>query len=442
VATRSITRRLIVILTGGILLFWLVAATGVIYVFAEELNETFDQALRETTQRLLPLAVDDLTERDGGPPRSLARSLLGSVEYLNYQIRDRSGAVLLETPELTEAPPKVYDEASPHGFRTTDGYRTYSETDEGSGLTLITAETTSHRAEAINDSIRPLFLPLLAWLPLSALVIWFAVRGALRPVHRLREQIAERGGSNLAPLDISEQPVELRPIAEATARLVDRLRAALDAERSFAANSAHELRTPIAGALAQTQRLIAKLGENPEVERARQIEQALKRLARLSEKLLQLSRVDAGLSAGELPSDLLPVLDVVVRDFKAELPNPERLHYQRGRIPMLNSTMDVDAFAIAMRNLIDNALKHGRVDGDVEVKVEDHAISVRNGGAVVNPEIIAGLRHRFARGTSEADGSGLGLSIVEAIAAQSGQRLDLSSPPAGQEEGFEARLTV
>ena len=80
----------------------------------------------------------------------------------------------------------------------------------------------------------------------------------MKPVLRLSRDIAA-AAPNLAPLDISDQPSELRPIAEAVARLVERLRAALDAERAFAANSAHELRTPIAGALARTQRMIAEL---------------------------------------------------------------------------------------------------------------------------------------------------------------------------------------
>jgi two-component system, OmpR family, sensor kinase len=440
-AVRSITRRLIVVLTAGVLLFWLVAALGSTYVFNDELNETFDQALRETGQRLLPLAIDDLTERDDAPPRALTPSMLGAVEYLNYQVRDRSGAVLLRTAEFTDEPADVYDGAPRHGFRTMGEYRTYSETDDASGLTLIVAEITSHRSEAIGDSTRTLFWPLLLLIPLSALLIWLAVRSALRPVHRLREQIAARDGHNLSPLDISGQPVELRPIADAMARLIDRLVAALDAERSFAANSAHELRTPIAGALAQTQRLITELGDNPGAERARQIEQALKRLARLSEKLLQLSRVDAGLAASAVPADLLPVLDLVIREFRSELPDPNRLSYARGTSASLNSTMDIDAFAIAMRNLIDNALKHGPEDGLVEVGVDARAVFVRNGGPIVPASTLSGLRHRFAR-ASDAEGSGLGLAIVEAIATQSGGRLELISPPPGCSEGFEARLKV
>ena len=70
-------------------------------------------------------------------------------------------------------------------------------------------------------------------------------------------------------------------MADAVASLIERLRAALDAERAFAANSAHELRTPIAGALAQTQRMIVELGDAKDRRRAREVEATLKRLSTL-----------------------------------------------------------------------------------------------------------------------------------------------------------------
>jgi two-component system OmpR family sensor kinase len=130
----------------------------------------------------------------------------------------------------------------------------------------------------------------------------------MKPVLRLSGDIARRSSDNLAPLDTSDQPGDLRPIAEAVARLVERLRAALDAERAFAANGAHELRTPIAGALARTQRMIAELSDPNDRRRARDVEVTLKRLSGLAEKLMQLSRVDAGVSLGDRDVDLVPVL--------------------------------------------------------------------------------------------------------------------------------------
>ena len=105
---------------------------------------------------------------------------------------------------------------------------------------------------------------------------------------------------------------------------MERLRAALDAERAFAANSAHELRTPIAGALARTERMIAELSDPNDRRRARDVEVTLKRLSGLAEKLMQLCRVDAGVSLGDRDVDLVPVLDMVVDDCAKRLDEPNR----------------------------------------------------------------------------------------------------------------------
>jgi two-component system OmpR family sensor kinase len=265
----------------------------------------------------------------------------------------------------------------------------------------------------------------------------------MKPVLRLSGDIATRSGQNLAPLDISDQPRELRPIAESVARLVERLRAALDVERAFAANSAHELRTPIAGAIAQTQRMIAELGDPKDRRRARDLEATLKRLSALAEKLMQLSRVDAGVGLGDKDVDLIAVLDLVVDDCAKRLAEPKRIHYVKPEGATLVARMDMDAFAMAVRNLIDNAANHGAVDGPVEVRVEpDGVIRVVNAGPVVAPQVLAGLKRRFARGETRHPGAGLGLAIVETIMRQTGGKLELFSPATGRNDGFEARLSV
>jgi two-component system OmpR family sensor kinase len=264
----------------------------------------------------------------------------------------------------------------------------------------------------------------------------------MTPVLRLSGDIATRSGQNLAPLDISDQPRELRPIAEAVAKLLDRLRAALDAERTFAANAAHELRTPIAGALARTQRLIAELG-NPDIRRrARDVESTLKRLSELAEKLMQLSRVDAGLSVADREADLIPVLDMVVEDYTKRLEQPERIHYAKTAGAILRARMDLDAFAMVMRNLINNAGNHGSPHGRIDVRLGSASVCVTNEGPVLPPEALAGLTRRFVRGETRSTGAGLGLAIAETILNQVGGKLELFSPAPGRNDGFEARVSL
>ncbi len=436
----SITGRLIGVLTLVSTLLWCGAATYSTLVSFKELNEAFDHALQEAARRLLPLAADDVVSHETDDARAIHRFMQGRREYLSYQITDASGRLVLRTHD---APSEPYGGAAKPGFSTIGDYRLFTDTDELTGLTITVAESTRGRYEAVFGVVRAMLWPLVGLVPLNILGIWQAVRRAMRPVQRLSRDIALRGGLNLAPLDISDQPAELRPIAEAVARLIERLRAALDAERAFAANSAHELRTPIAGALARTQRMIAELRDPGDRRRALDVEGNLKRLSSLAEKLMQLSRVDAGVSLGRGEVDLLPVLDLVVGDCAKRLDDPDRLRYGKPSGASLVHGTDMDAFAMVIRNLIDNAVRHGADDTPVEVQVEPGGIiRVTNAGPVVPNAVLIGLKRRFIRGHSRSAGSGLGLAIAETILSQTGGQLELFSPAPGREDGFEARISL
>ncbi len=102
---------------------------------------------------------------------------------------------------------------------------------------------------------------------------------------------------------------------------------------------------------------------------------------------------------------------------------------------------DVDALGIALRNLIDNALKHGGSATRVMVTVAGQQLEVQDDGPGVPPALLAGLVRPFDRGGPghALQGSGLGLAMVDTIARQSGARLRLRSPVADG-RGFAALL--
>jgi two-component system OmpR family sensor kinase len=436
----SITARLIVGLTLGTTLLWCGAVTYSSYTSYHELDETLDRALRESAQHLLPLAADSVLGNGRREAHAIYHFIEGRNEYLSFQLRDPAGRIVMRSHD---APLKPYNQTPSPGFSTVGDYRLYTDTDDTTGLTITVAETAKGRREAVFGGAQAMLWPLLALIPLNVLAIWLTVRGAMKPVLRLSGDIATRSGNNLAPLDISDQPGELRPIAEAVARLLERLRAALDAERAFAANSAHELRTPIAGALARTQRMIAELTDPNDRRRAREVESTLKRLSDLAEKLMQLSRVDAGLSVADRQVDLIPVLDLVVDDCAKRLEEPERIHYVKPAGARLLARMDMDAFAMVVRNLIDNAVNHGAAGGRIDVRVSpDGSVRVANEGPVVPPQVLAGLKRRFVRGETRSAGAGLGLAIAETIVSQTGGELELFSPAQGRDDGFEARVNL
>ncbi len=441
------TRRLILWLTATVVVFWLGAALLGAAVMREEFDEVFDSALAETGQRLLPLVIDELSLHDGdddednGEPWTIEPSdIPDHDEYLTYQVRSPDGRVLLRSHDADREP---FAAPLAPGYFDTATARIYTLSASGDAVFLQVADPLDHRTEAVTEGAIALILPLIALIPLSMAAIWLVVRRALAPVRVLRTAIGERNGMNLAPLDAGALPVELASIAVAVDDLLRRLRTALESERQFAANSAHELRTPIAGALAQTQRLIAELPEGAARERAARIEESLLRLTRLSEKLLQLARAESGIGLATEPTDLVPVLRMVVEDFTRSVQADGRIRLEIASGLRVERAVDVDAFAIVLRNLIENALIHGAADAPVRVAVDPAgSFSVRNGGPVIPADRIGELTGRFQRGDSTGLGAGLGLAIADSFARHMGGRLDLSSPPPGEDAGFEARLVL
>ncbi|MDB5529950.1 MAG: hypothetical protein JWR51_3053 [Devosia sp.] len=436
-APHSIALRLAIGLTAGTALLWIGAASIAGTVMQRQLDAAFDETLRQSAFRLLPLVTHGLREPREGNDLEIA-GLAEDQGDFSYYVRDRTGAIVVRSAGLAD---DVTSIPAGDGFSEIEGERLFSITDHRFGYGIVVIERTDHRRAALGRSLAALTWPLLALIPLIALGIWFAIRLAMRPLERLRRDIASRDSRNLSPLISEGHPTELAPIAEAVASLLTRLRAAMNAERSFAASSAHELRTPIAGALAQTQQLAIELADRPGSQRLKEIEQALRHLAHLAEMLLQLSRLDAGFAQSDVDIDLLPVLRLVVRDFQAIAGARVHLSVEEGTA--LVGAINMDAFAIAVRNLIQNALIHGALDGPVEVTARpDRTISVVNAGPIVPADVLARIGERFVRGATSASGTGLGLSIVDSIMEQTGGGLALHSPATGATDGFEAILTL
>lgn len=437
----SLQRRLSLMLSGGFLVLWLLGTVAAGFILREEINEVFDSALQEVVQRVLPLAYTEILARESGDAMAQQLPAVGAHrEYITYLVRDDKGRVLLQSHD---AVPERFPHNPAPGFLTNQNARFYTENAVKGTIIVTAAERPGHRQQALRDAITMLLWPLALLLPLSILGTWGMIALAFRPLKRLRDEIGDRGGGNLTPLETAHLPDEIGPIAEAINRLMERLRRTLDAERAFTANSAHELRTPIAAALAHTQRLRAELTETQHRARAGEIELALSRLARLSEKLLQLAKAEGSPLLAEAPVNLVPILEIVVGDFARSPAFKARMGLVVPEHGMVLSYIDIDAFAILARNLIENALKHGDPAQRVRISLnEDALFSVSNRGAIVAPEHLDRLTHRFARGTSEAEGAGLGLAIAAAIAAGSGSTLDLYSPALGFPDGFEVRIQL
>jgi two-component system OmpR family sensor kinase len=429
----SLQKRLGLGLTLGTTLLWLAATVGAWLVVQHELNEAFDSALEETAQRILPLAVLEISNRESPRDAQHVATLKMHKEYLTYLVRDAKGEILMQSHD---ANPKIFNQQPAEGFSTTKKYRLYGASALRETVFIEIAEPLEHRREAAREALLALLLPLLALIPIILLGTWLFVRISLRSVLAYRRAVETRGVGDLSPISGARLPAEIAPLAEAVNHLLERLRKALESERSFTANSAHELRTPLAATLAQIQRLHHEAPEGPLRVRAAKIENALRDLARLSEKLIQLAKAEGGGLLSETPQDLIPLLAHVVDEWNNR--SGHRIKLQLPNQSCLYSTIDPDAFGILLRNLIENALKYGAADQPIEVSLTEQAqLRVVNSGPAVPQSVLQHLTERFVRGHSEISGSGLGLAIAKTIVQGVNARMKLFSPATGRQDGFE-----
>ncbi|GGF01119.1 HAMP domain-containing protein [Stappia taiwanensis] len=430
----SLQGRLALAIGLGIALLWAATAVTTTSILRREMGEMFDSTLEETAQRLLPLAVLDIIDREEQGVSRRISTLRTHDEFFTYLVRDDQGRILLRSHRAVEADFPPFEGT---GFRQTATHRLYYDAALQGTITIAVAEPLDHRDRIERETQMAMALPLLLLVPLSLIGILWMVRRTLRPVRALSAALATRGGGDLSPVDSGTLPAEITPVARAINQLLSRLRATLDAERSFTANAAHELRTPLAAALAQTQRLIAETRDADAARRAGDIESALKRLSRMSEKLMQLSRAESGRLHAETASDMRPLLKMIATDV-AGPSAADRIDLRLPDTPVM-SDMDPDAFAILTRNLIENALKHSPADSPVQVTLSAAgSLGVINDGPALAPESLARLTARFERGEATADGSGLGLAIARAIAEGVHGQLELHSPAPSRSDGFEA----
>ena len=436
---RSLQGRLLLTLGAVMLVIWVGAAWATALLLRHEIEEVFDSSLQETAQRLLPLAVLDIVGREEGDAATQRLATIRSHEELfTYVVRNERGAVLLQShaADLSAFPP--YDGP---GFRTTGRYRLYSEEALQGTVIITVAQPLSNQSTIIREMQMVLGLPVLLVIPAAFGAIIFAVRQGTRPLRRFREQLETRNEKDLAAVSAEGLPSEVEPLADTMNALLARLRSAFDAERSLAANTAHELRTPLAGAIAQAQRIRKETSEIQTARRSAEIEAALKRLTARAERLMQLARAEGGRITLDTDVDLRDAVSVVVEDMRRTEP-PDRISLRLPDQPVL-SRIDPDTVGIVCHNLIDNAIQHGDKDSLVDVALSSEGVlSVANSGPLLSPERLQTLTCRFERDRGSGRGSGIGLWIVNTIADRIGGRLELRSPRTGNIDGFEARVAL
>lgn len=418
-ASWSLRRRLLLAIVSASVALWLVALSIVTAIAWQETNEVFDDALEESGYMIMA-ATSDWSERGllaalkpgAGPERKVD---------MQYQIV-ADGRVVQRTAGAPAAPFVT-------GFDDDDGFadveaggqrwRVFVVRDEERRVEVQVGQRSRKRYDILEELAESLWLPVPAILALLALACWFLIGRVLAPMRRTAAAIAAKTPDDLAQVQAAGQPRELLPIVQALNGVLGRLDAALQAERRFTADAAHELRTPLAGLHMHVQLLQR---QHPELaEPFRKLRQDIARVTGLVDSLLALARLDP-LARGQLarrPVELAPLLERLQATYA---PQAERrgiaLALHRG---LESVEADPQTLDIMLRNLLDNALRYCPAGSRVELSAglhEGHArIAVRDDGPGVDAADRQRLTERFFRvlGKDEA-GSGLGLSIVKRIA--------------------------
>ncbi len=265
------------------------------------------------------------------------------------------------------------------------------------------------------------------------------VLGAMRPVGALADRLRKITHQNLSDssIDYTSIPSDLRPFAESVSTMLDRLGEAFEQQKRFTADAAHELRSPLAVAKSTIQATLSMpAGERDYLDMARSELEDLLRMEHLIEQLLVLARLEEETSTPKDNIELQDLLDESVAPFKES---------SRGISVVLDEPVPQvlvqgyrDELLRLLFNLIDNAVRHGPIDGIVTVGAElcgDQCvrITVHDEGGNIPPEAIPHLAERFYRAdasrTRATGGAGLGLAIAAEIVQRHGGRIEIQSSP-------------
>ncbi|PZT71165.1 two-component sensor histidine kinase [Streptomyces sp. SW4] len=262
---------------------------------------------------------------------------------------------------------------------------------------------------------------------------WWMAGRVLRPLGRITATARRLSGENLHQrIALAGPPGELKELADTFDAMLERLEQLVTAQQRFAANAAHELRTPLA-----VQRAAAEIGlADPDPADIPWIRQRLIEAAHHSEQLIDslllLATTDRGLDRSE-PVHLEQTTAIIVADL-----GEEARHRGITVTPAIEPTVvhgDATLLAHLVRNLLSNALRYNHHGGNVDVRLADRTLTVTNTGPLVPPDTAPLLFEPFRRigerTHSAAEGTGLGLSIVASIARAHHARATARANPTG-----------
>lgn len=417
----SLRRRLISTTLGSSIAVGLISTIIVLALAWKEVSDSFDDSLEEGAR--LVLALGEGTAVGGMPSRD--RDEAQPSLRLDYQIVSRDGVVLRRGEDAPKRPfvdPKRKDDRFYDVRVDGERWRVYVREHDDLDFSVQIGQEWDDRTGLIIDMLESLAWPLVGLWLLLGLVNWWLIRRLLAPLEKLARGMEAKSPADLSPLAYDGRAREVRTVVTALNRLLGRLDHALEGERRFTADAAHELRTPLAALASRIQLMQRSLpADGPAAVHLQRLREDVARSTALVENLLHLARLDPESAEALLTEsiDVRALFDEVVRVCAPAAAAREVSVTVDCRVAVV--TGNRDGLVTALRNLLHNAISYGKRGGKVEISATQAAggvvLAVRDDGEGVAQADRERLTQRFFRVLgNEVQGSGLGLSIVARVA--------------------------
>lgn len=299
-------------------------------------------------------------------------------------------------------------------------------------------------ASSVNRILQLNIYILVMILPISILLSWlagyFVTKKTFSPLANLISHMQTiQSHEQAKKIDIKRlQEDEITELAHAFNNMLERIGEGIEKQKEFISNASHELKTPLTHAISSLEISILDLKDNSPEEAEREIKLVTKDLLELNnvlDGLLTMSKItdDKNLVAIKNKIEILPFIKGVLNVFSKVI--------NQNKIKIINNVPGKifvfyvpEYLNIILSNIISNALKYSRKNGEVLITAvtedEKVKITVKDSGAGMDKKTLKHLFERFFRGDkTKADGSGLGMAIVKTICDKSGLKINIVSTP-------------
>jgi len=411
----SIRRKLLLALLSALLLIGLAASGATWFAVHKAANDVFDYQLQQMALSLRDQTMQNQVE------------LFPGFDYdFIVQVWDPAGSLVYLSNQSIVLPERG------KGFETVPvngkDWRVFTLSQADKTI-QVAAPINLRRDRAVSMALR-ILIPIMAAIPLFALLTFLIVGEGLKPLGEIAAAIRRRAPNSLEPLPAAKLPEEVRPMVSELNGLLERLREAIETQKRFTADAAHELRSPLTALQMQTQ-LVERARSQGELRDAlEQLKAGARRASRLVEQMLTMARLAPEATLQEPAAlDLERLAASVVAEF-GPLAEAKAIDLRLGRVEPARAIGQEQALHTLAGNLVDNAIRYTLPGGRVVVEIwsdEGGAVlDVKDTGPGIPAEERQRVFDRFYRlPGSGVEGSGLGLAIVKQIADAHGAKITL-----------------